>query len=335
MTDEGRSTRRESDDQQTVPGIVFTISLQHDAVPWTKHTSARRLVAACVSLLIAAGCDLPGKPDPADQPTPPEKVLKFSALYAENCAGCHGATGAFGPAPPLNSRLFRAIVSHSELERVINEGRKDTPMPAFASENGGTLSPAQIKVLVFEIKGIPYVIDDPKSGAPKVEPAPSAGGDGTIAPAWSISESPPAGAPPYRLPEAKPTQTAADFERIRKTTFARACAGCHGDHGQGAEKAGAIDDPALLALVSKQCLQRIVITGRADLGMPDYAGTSGRPPDFRPLNAGDVSELVELLGYWRQGGAPTGGNAPQPATVNSAQGSQSPIEKGDRNERSS
>jgi cytochrome c oxidase cbb3-type subunit 3 len=320
-----------------VSEIVFKTNLQHDAVRRTNDATARLLVAACVWLLIAAGCDLPGKPNPADQPTPPEKVVKFSALYTENCAGCHGATGAFGPAPPLNSRLFRAIVGQSDLERVINEGRKDTPMPAFARENGGTLSPAQIKVLVYEIKGTPYkIVDDPKSAEPTVEEASRAGGDGAITPAWAISDSPPAGAPPYRLPDdAKPPRTAADFERIRKTTFARACAGCHGDRGQGAEKAGAIDDPALLALVSKQCLQRIVITGRADLGMPDYAGMSGRSPDFHSLDGGEVSELVDLLGYWRQRGAPTGGNAPQPAILNSAQGSRSPIEKGDRNERSS
>jgi cytochrome c oxidase cbb3-type subunit III len=322
--------------KQRVLEVVITFNIQIDVARWTRRSHLLVFAAVAFWLLIAAGCDLPGKPNPDDQPTPPEKMLKFSALFAANCAGCHGATGEFGPAPPLNNRLFRAIVSHSDLERVINEGRKDTPMPAFARENGGTLSLAQIKVLVYEFKGSSYkIVYDPKSGEPTVKEASRAGGDGAIAPAWSISESPPAGAPPYRLPEAKPTQTAANFERIRKTTFARACAGCHGDHGQGAEKAGAIDDPALLALVSKQCLQRIVITGRADLGMPDYAGTSGRPPDFRPLDAGEVSELVDLLGYWRQRGGPTGGNAPQPATVNSAQGSQSPIEKGDRNERSS
>ena len=315
---------------------MITFNIQIDVARWTRRSHLLVFAAVAFWLLIAAGCDLPGKPNPADQPTPPEKMLKFSALFAANCAGCHGVKGDLGPAPPLNSPLFRAIVSEADLERVIREGRKDTPMPAFARENGGTLSPAQVQVLMYEIKGTRYrIVGDSPSRTPTIEKISGAGAAGAIAPSWGVSDSAPAGAPKYSLPEAKPPRAGEDYERIRKTTFARACAGCHGDHGQGAEKAGAIDDPALLALVSKQCLQRIVITGRADLGMPDYAGTSGRPPDFRPLDVGEVSELVDLLGYWRQRGGPTGGNAPQPATVNSAQGSQSPIEKGDRNERSS
>ena len=282
-------------------------------------------------LLVAAGCDLPGKPNPADRPTSPDKVLNFSALFAENCAGCHGATGEFGPAPPLNNRLFRAIVTQSDLERVISQGRKGTPMPAFARENGGTISPAQIKVLVYEIKGTLYkIVGDSKSQSPTVELASGASDHTAITPAWAVSVSPPAGAPVYRMPDGETKLSAADFERIRKTTFARACAGCHGDHGQGAEKAGAIDDQALLSLVSRQFLYRLVITGRADLGMPDYAGTSGRSPDFHPLDGGEISELVELLSHWRQTGA--AGDAQPPTTAKSARG---PLEKGDRNERSS
>ena len=68
------------------------------------------------------------------------------------------------------------------------------------------------------------------------------------------------------------------------------------------------------------------ITGRADLGMPDYAGTSGRPPDFKPLNAGEIIELVELLGHWRQRGATGESIAQQAATVNSVR---DPMAKGD------
>lgn len=301
--------------------------LQHDAVEWMPVASARLFVTSCLWLVFAAGCDLPGKPNPADQPMAPDKVLKFSTLFAENCAGCHGTTGEFGPAPPLNSRLFRAIVTQSDLERVINEGRKNTPMPAFARASGGTLTPAQIKVLVYEIKGTPYkIVDDSKSTGPTVETASGAGGEGVMTPTWAISASPPAGAPEYRLPDSASKLSAADFERIRKTTFARACAGCHGDHGQGTKKAGAIDDQALLGLVSDQFLHRLIITGRADLGMPDYAGTSGRPSDFHPLNAGEITELVELLSHWRQTGATAESNPQQAATVDSVLG---PLAKGD------
>ncbi len=273
----------------------------------------RRVFAAvCGWLLIAAGCDFPGKPNPADQPTPPEKVLKFSALFAENCAGCHGATGEYGPGPPLNSPLFRAIVSEGDLQSVIRDGRKGTPMPAFAKESGGRLSDAQIHVLVYEIKGVRYKLDEnAASGATNVEPDSNPSSTAGVVPAWGVAGSPPDDTPAYALPETQPPRTSEEYDTIRKTTFATACAGCHGDRGQGGEKAGAIDEPALLALASDQFLRRLVITGRADLRMPEFAGTAGRGPNFHPLSSKEVTDLVDLLGHWRsEGAAPGGDNQP-------------------------
>ncbi len=120
------------------------------------------LAALVVALL--SGCDFPGKPNPADRPVPPEKVLEFAPLFKTNCAGCHGTDGELGPAPPLNDSLFRSIVPEKELERVVSAGRPGTPMPAFALANGGTLTAAQIRVLVYEIKGIHYRLADVAEG---------------------------------------------------------------------------------------------------------------------------------------------------------------------------
>src|SRR5215469_1594554 len=108
-------------------------------------------------LLLAAGCDLPGKPKPDDRPVPADQVKDFGTLYATHCAGCHGADGKLGPAPPLNDPLFLAIVPDAELLRVIAEGRvvgpdQKSPMPAFAQERGGPLTSAQVKVLADKIK---------------------------------------------------------------------------------------------------------------------------------------------------------------------------------------
>ena len=92
--------------------------------------------------------------------------------------------------------------------------------------------------------------------------------------------------------------------------FARACAGCHGDQGQGGKNGerpvGAINDPAFLALISDQALRRFAITGRPDLGMPAYDGTDGRPADFQPLTSEEIDDLVALLASWRQGGPANG-----------------------------
>src|SRR5262249_44263755 len=102
-------------------------------------------------IALAVGCDLPGKPREADRPVPADQVKDFDVLYSTHCAGCHGADGRLGPAPPLNDPLFLAIVPDAELLRVIREGRavnsrQKSPMPAFFLGEGSVLSPAQAAV---------------------------------------------------------------------------------------------------------------------------------------------------------------------------------------------
>ncbi len=227
--------------------------------------------------VLAAGCDLPGQPKEADRPAPADEVTDFNKLYAMRCAGCHGADGHLGPAPPLNDPLFLAIVPDDELLRVITEGRSVTPtqrspMPAFRRSHGGPLTADQVKALATGIK--------------KHWPA-----------AASAAE-----VPPYLA--AAPARADKDEKRLR--LFARACAGCHGSDGKGEEggkplAGGAINNRAFLALISDQSLRRIIITGRPDLGMPTYAETSSRPADFKPLTSKEIEDLVGLLAAWRNG----------------------------------
>ena len=220
--------------------------------------------------VLLAGCNWPGQPKPGDRPVREDQVLDFGKLYARNCAGCHGGEGKLGPAPALNDKLFLAIVPDEELLRVVREGRPGTPMPAFAREKGGPLTAQQAEVLARGLK--------PKwGGAP-----------------------PPEKPPPYLAPKA-----AGDQKRGEKL-FALACAACHGEKGQGGEEAGAINDRAFLALISDQALRRVVITGRPDLGMPDFTVTDYRSPDYKPLTSEQIHDLVALLAYWRVGGAQNG-----------------------------
>jgi cytochrome c oxidase cbb3-type subunit 3/ubiquinol-cytochrome c reductase cytochrome c subunit len=293
--------------------------------------------------LLAAGCNWPGRPDRADQPVPDNQVVNFESLYRQHCAGCHGADGKVGPAPPLNDPLFRAGMPEMDLEMVIAAGRAGTPMPAFARKKGGPLTEVQIQVLLCELKGIRYKvvregewesvnitierdvvvpvlaastvgwIASPLGQGPL--PAASAMFPGRttfkgITPKWGAPGAYPKNAPPLQDDEDPPPRTKADFKRIRETVFAEACAGCHGDRGQGFEKGGqrkrAINDPAFLALVSDQALRRYVITGRPDLGMPSYAGARDWNPEFSPLDSQKVTELVALLAEWKRAGAASG-----------------------------
>ncbi len=236
----------------------------------------RRWLWTLLALLasLAAGCDLPGRPRTGDRYVSPENERSFSVLFQKNCVGCHGADGKLGPAPPLNDKLFLALIPDDLLERVIAEGRPGTLMPAFAQAKGGELTAGQVKVLAQGIK--------PRWGS--VEPAPS-------------------GAPPYLLEEIRKNGAEAGSKEAGNAVFARACASCHGDQGQGGEMAGAINDPDFLALISDQALRRYVITGRPDLGMPDYADPTGRPEGYKALTAQDVTNVTALLAAWRQGGS--------------------------------
>src|SRR5262249_43735553 len=150
-----------------------------------------RLLPLLVAL--ATGCDLPGQPKRDENAVPADK--DFSVLYATHCAGCHGANGNLGPAPPLNDPIFLPIIPEEELLRVIMEGRSVTPaqkspMPAFARDRGGPLTDAQVKVLADGIKE-----------------------------RW----------PPTRPAPAK--ASGANKDEVDQV-FARACAGCHGSKGK-------------------------------------------------------------------------------------------------------
>jgi mono/diheme cytochrome c family protein len=230
------------------------------------------------------GCDFPGKPDPANRPIMPDQVVSFDELFAANCAGCHGANGAFGPAPPLNDPLFAAIVPKDALVRVIREGRRGTPMPPFARKSGGPLTDEQVRVLVEGIRSH-----------------------------WKQGEQPAEAPPSYSLADGEDVPASSASRERGAAVFARACAGCHGTDGGGIERNGvttnAVNVPAFLALISDQAVRRIMITGRPDLGMPNFAERHGRPPDFQPLSSADVDDLGALIADWRSAGNANGQSA--------------------------
>ena len=260
--------------------------------------TSRRLLPLLA--VLAAGCGFPGRPNPEDRPMPPDREVRFTVLYRENCAGCHGAAGSLGPAPPLNDPVFRAIVPDKVLENVISQGRAGTLMPAFAHAHGGTLTATQIQILVHEVKGTPYRIVEASDGeASHIEIVNDAEG---VAPQWGPPGSLKSGAPPYLAEPLKGNSSTGDDKRGAEV-FARACASCHGGQGRGGENEGrsigSIRDPAFLALLSNQALRRLAITGRPDLGMPNFAQKHGRSADFQPLTDKDVNDLVALLATWR------------------------------------
>jgi len=212
---------------------------------------------AMVLALVLAGCDvLPGKPRArAIEETAATPAMAFDALYARQCAGCHGNGGRLGAARPLNDPVYLGLVPAERLRLVIAEGVPGTAQPAFARSAGGGLTEEQIDALV----------------------------QGLVR-AWAQPEATKGSqVPPYAAALGDPDRG--------KAVYAAACAGCHGADGRGGPKAGSVVDPSYLALVSDQYLRTTVIAGRADVGMPDWRGYI----PGRPLAPAEISAVVGWL----------------------------------------
>ena len=68
--------------------------------------------------------------------------------------------------------------------------------------------------------------------------------------------------------------------------------------------AGPLHSAAFLGLISDQALRRIVITGRSDLGMPDYRKLGETRPGGRALDSRQVSDIVAYVTSWRLSAPP-------------------------------
>ncbi len=230
-----------------------------------RERTPRQHLATLQALILAGvlGCDaLPGRPDPADRKPVPSAVSDFAELYRGACAGCHGADGRLGAARPLHDPVYLALVPRDVLREAIARGMGLTTMHAFAEDQGGSLTTAQVDALV----------------------------NGLLE-RWSAAAAGDAPAPATMPPWAGPLGDASRGARV----FASACASCHGADGRGAERGGDVVDATFLALASDQSLRTTVIAGRSDLGMPDWRGERGRA-----LTAEQVSDVVAWLASQRR-----------------------------------
>jgi cytochrome c oxidase cbb3-type subunit III len=212
---------------------------------------------AVFSLVLLAACNTPdGEPQTNSEPVAPNQLSDFGTLYAENCAGCHGAQGRGGAAIALANPVYLAIVDENATRSVVANGVRGTSMPAFAQAAGGMLTEQQIEVIasgMFSRWGRKQVLD------------------GANPPSYAAKD---AGNPDHG-----------------QLVFGTYCASCHGSEGEGTPKGSAITNDSFLALVSDQALRTIVITGRPELGAPDWRGNV----PGRPMTDQEVADVVAWL----------------------------------------
>jgi len=217
----------------------------------------RRLTASAMlmGLVAAAGCHLPGRPQPDDVVPRPDAVMSFDKLYGENCAGCHGAAGQNGAAADLANPVYQALVDDATLRDVITNGDKGTLMPAFGQSAGGNLTDAQVNAIVSGMRAR-WSKGDVLAGQ---------------------------NAPPYKESQAG---NVADGKRV----YGMACARCHGTPAKPGT-AGSIMNGSFLALVNPQMIRTTVLAGRPDLPHPDWRGYV----QGHPLTDSDVSDVTAWL----------------------------------------
>jgi len=224
------------------------------------NQSCSRFAAVLLSLLLSACSSPHGQPQENSEPVAPSRILEFATLYAENCAGCHGAEGRGGAALALANPVYLAIIDEPSMRKIIANGAHGTSMPAFAQNAGGMLTDEQIDVISNGIfsrwakKGILDSIDKPSYTARN----PGTTGNGELG---------------YRM----------------------YCASCHGRGGQGGPTASAIMNDSFLALVSDQALRTIIITGRPELGAPDWRGNV----PGKPMSDQEITDVVAWLASHR------------------------------------
>jgi len=222
--------------------------------------STIRLLACALTLAASAACDsAPGRPALESQVLPPNRVLNFENLYRQNCAGCHGSQASGGAAVGLGSAVYLAIADDATIRRVTAQGVPGTAMPAFAQSSGGMLTDEQINAIVTGIRG-----------------------------RWARADSLDLVPPSY-------VALAPGSSEKGVEVYQTYCSSCHGSAGQGGPRAGSIVDGSYLTLVSDQYLRTIVITGRPEMGAPDWR--SDLPG--KPMSQQDISDVVAWLSSQR------------------------------------
>ncbi|MGA2427882.1 MAG: cytochrome c [Candidatus Acidiferrum sp.] len=213
--------------------------------------------SAVLGAMFCSGCDLShGKPGKDSETLAPDQIMDFATLYSQNCAGCHGTEGRGGAAIALADPVYLGIADDGAVRRVTANGVPGTAMPAFAQSAGGMLTDKQIEVITSGIRSRwskPGILEATNP------PSYSAKSAGNIA--------------------------------LGAIVFKSYCESCHGAGGRGGPKGSAITSDAFLELIGGQGLRTVVITGRPELGAPDWRGNL----PGKPMSEQEITDVVAWL----------------------------------------
>ena len=212
---------------------------------------------------------------PAGSAQPPDRlrVERFGArefatdgatLYGAFCSGCHGANGegmryaGMAAFPAIGNPDFLALASDDFLAATVDKGRPGRRMPGWADPASG-LRPEERRAVLTYVRAL----------------------GGGAAPATSAAE---------------PRRFVKQGLKGGDTVYARACAGCHGAKGQGAE-GPALNNAVLLESATDRYLVETIRRGRRGTSMEGFA----TPSTTRAvLTDAEIESIVALLRTWEK-----------------------------------
>jgi cbb3-type cytochrome c oxidase subunit III len=185
-----------------------------------------------------------------------------ATLYGTFCAACHGQAGegmrypGLAPFPAIGNPDFLEIAPDALILETVRSGRPGRRMPAWGEQEGG-LRPAEIEAIVRYLRE--------RSGvAYRGDPRP---------PRWARGD-------------------AAQGARL----YASACAGCHGEKGEGRD-GPMLANPVLLRSASDGYLAETIRRGRRGTAMVGFE----RPtPTRRALDAAEIEAIVTFIRTWER-----------------------------------
>lgn len=200
-------------------------------------------------------------------------IITAIDLYAENCAVCHGAAGeGIADNPPLNTDAVR-LMPETDLMRVISRGRDNTLMAAWAEEEGGIFSNAQIQDFVTLLQQAEWNMVEARVSEMGLTP------------------------PEVISMEVSETMLASlnllsDGESLSNglEIYAQSCAACHGANGTGTAIAPAIGSPEVRAK-PYETITQVINNGVAGTLM---AGWKDK------LSTEEIDDVVNLIFRWQE-----------------------------------
>jgi len=207
-------------------------------------------------------------------------VERGRALYAQNCALCHGdrAQGRIGA---TLAKDFPGIRVDVLLKEIISNGVPGSVMPAWAKAKGRPLRDAEIEDIVSFIRSLGNV-------APTV-------------PAVATATRPP-------LPSPVATFPAGDAKRGLQI-YNENCAVCHGPNGEGRIGATLSKDWAGINVVT--LLDTTISRGVAGSKMPAWSQSYGGP-----LNNQQIADVAAYVRTLKKASAPMPASAPSQTATN-------------------